>query len=40
MEKVSRSFTYFRKAAGIETPFTLKTSEKNIPYLGISHHVK
>jgi hypothetical protein len=38
MEKVSRSFTHFRKAAGIETPFTLKTPQKNIPYIGISYH--
>ena len=28
MEKVSRSFTHFRKAAGIETPFTLKHLRK------------
>ena len=28
MEKVSRSFTHFRKSAGIETPFTLKHLRK------------
>ena len=28
MEKVSRSFTHFRKAAGIETPFKLKHLRK------------
>ena len=28
VEKVSRSFTHFRKAAGIETPFTLKHLRK------------
>jgi len=28
MEKVSRSFSHFRKAAGIETPFTLKHLRK------------
>ena len=28
MEKVSRSFSLFRQAAGIETPFTLKHLRK------------
>ena len=28
MEKVSRAFTHYRKAAGIETPFTLKHLRK------------
>jgi hypothetical protein len=28
MEKVSRSFSHFRKSAGIETPFTLKHFQK------------
>jgi integrase len=38
MEKVSRSFTHYRKAAGIETPFTLKHLRKT--YLNWVFHTK